>query len=63
MTMGGRNIYISVLIFICILFPPALLLQDSKAVVWSFEVLAFAASFTALHVLDGRQQRRQQKRD
>jgi hypothetical protein len=63
MTMGGRNIYISVLVFICLLFPPALLAQDSKAVVWGFEVLAFAASFTTLHALDGRQRRRERDRD
>jgi hypothetical protein len=56
--MGRKNVYISVLIFICILFPPALLAPDSKAVIWSCEVLAFAASFTALHQLDGRQRRR-----
>jgi hypothetical protein len=51
------------LIFVCILFPAGFLLQDSKAAVWGLEILAFVASFTALHVLDGRQQRRQQKRD
>lgn len=61
--MGGRNIYISMLVFVCVLFPGGLLFQHSKEVVWGLEVAAFAAAFTALHVLDNRQRRREQAGD
>jgi hypothetical protein len=59
--MGGRNIYIATLVFICILFPASLLLQDSKAALAGFEVTAFVASFTVLHALDNRQLRRERE--
>jgi hypothetical protein len=61
--MGGRNIYISVLVFIAVLFPPSLLSHGDQATVWASEALAFAASLTTLHLLDGRQRRREQGRD
>jgi hypothetical protein len=61
--MGGRNIYISMLVFVGILLPAGLLLKGSNAALVAFEVLAFAAGFRVLHVLDGRQQRREEDGD
>jgi preprotein translocase subunit SecG len=61
--MGMRNIYISLVVFVCILFPAGILLQDSEAAVQAVVVVAFVACFTVLHTLDERQRRRERRND
>jgi hypothetical protein len=57
--MGPRNIYISLFVFILILFPGALTLpREDETAQGAVLVLAFISSFTVLHILDGRQRRR-----
>jgi hypothetical protein len=58
--MGPRNIYISIFVFILILFPGTLFFrhegETARVVV---AVLAFVACFTVANVLDFRQHRRE----
>ena len=61
--MTMRNVYISLLVFNGILFPGGWLLRDSEAGVQAVVVAAFAISLTLLHMLDGRDRRRQQSRN
>lgn len=56
--MGMRNIYISVLAFIGIMSLGILLFRDSQAALGAVQAVAFAAGFTLLHLLDGRDRRR-----
>lgn len=56
--MRIQNIYISLLVFASILVPAAFFFQETEALVWMFEIIAFAASFTVLHALKNRDRRR-----
>jgi hypothetical protein len=60
MPMGPRNIYISILVFVLILFPGTLLFRHGgETARGAVAALAFVACFTVVNVLDFRQRRRE----
>lgn len=63
LTMAAKNIYISVLAFICILFPGGALFRHSQGLMFLVEFAAFVVMFALLHALDDRDRRHRQPED
>jgi hypothetical protein len=57
--VGPRNIYISLLVAVGIVFPGALLFRDEETASQVVVVVAFTASIGILQILDARQRRRE----
>jgi hypothetical protein len=59
MPMGPRNIYISLLVLVGVLFPGAFIFRNSETASQAVFAVAFMGGLAVLQILDTRQRRRE----